>query len=659
MSATQLTGLFNKLQKLQADERGNVALMMGILLIPLVGAVGYGIDYTRAVSYKMKLDSAANAAALAGMDTARALLLSNPNMSPDSIKAAADARAQQVFIGLAPKQAPYIFKSLGFSRVGETIGGSVTYTASMPTTFANVVGLQNIAIDGGSVSQAPLARGTTNPTNPDILVEENFDAAGSIAADQSTSISDGRSWGTYKNFNNWKTNSTGIEIGNSSLYGVAPLNGATYVAELAAYGNTYMAKKIYLPVGNYELRYWYKDRIPYKMYLPTPVCGSANADVEWVNATTWYGSSALGAQTNRIGVYLDLASSDTPPAVFSENLIDACLVSHDKWVERSVKISVTAAGSYWLAFQAEGADEGWGGVLNNIRFCKNTCPGEAMSETFPWPQNTVLFTDNFTLQSGIWPADYFQNHRLNVSGEATAASLWQNVSDGWTTTPINQIEFSKVSGYDYILPMDAYPRSGISSNRSIHRKFLLAPGYYKLSYEYAPNNGLGTTGTWCGALTSAQINTQVSQVNAAKSDSAKAANTNQLSVYVDADVSFSHPETTTTLYDAAVWKAWDGANPASGAAKLPKTRIDSCVHSTLKPKRTVYFKITKVGHYWLTFAAEGAADGFGALIDSIALTAMGGLSTTAPAAVVSIPPHGLAPGSKVVSAEKNYEFTTN
>ena len=126
MSATRLTVLFNKLQKLQADERGNVALMMGILLIPLVGAVGYGIDYTRAVSYKMKLDSAANAAALAGMDTARALLLSNPNMSPDSIKAAADARAQQVFIGLAPKQAPYIFKSLGFSRVGETIGGSDT-----------------------------------------------------------------------------------------------------------------------------------------------------------------------------------------------------------------------------------------------------------------------------------------------------------------------------------------------------------------------------------------------------------------------------------------------------------------------------------------------------------------------------------------------------
>jgi len=653
MSATRLTGLFNKLQKLQADERGNVALMMGILLIPLVGAVGYGIDYTRAVSYKMKLDSAANAAALAGMDTARALLLSNPNMSPDSIKAAADARAQQVFIGLAPKQAPYIFKSLGFSRVGETIGGSVTYTASMPTTFTNVVGLQNIAIDGGAESQGPLAQGTTNPANPDILIEENFDKAATIQPDRNL----GGGVGLYKNFNNWLTNKDGVEIGPPGSYGATPPNAAPYVAELDGFSNSYLTKKVYLAIGDYELRYWYTDRVRYNMYLPTPVCGSASKDVEWVNASSSYG--AFGAQTNRIGVYLDLASTNTPPAVFSENLIDACLVSHNKWIERSVKVSVTTPGNYWLAFQAEGASDGWGGVLNNIRFCKNTCPGAAVADTFPWPQNTALFTDNFTLQSGIWPADYIQNHRLNVSGEATASSLWQNVPAGWTTTPINQIEFSKESGSDYILPMDSYPRSGVSSNRSIHRKFLFAPGYYKLDYEYAPNNNLGTTGTWCGALTITPINLQISQVNAAKSDSAKAANTNQLSVYVDADVSFSHPETTTALYNEAVWKAWDGANPASGAARLPRTRIDSCVHSTLKPKRTVYFKITKAGNYWLTFAAEGAADGFGALIDSIALTAVGGLSTTAPTSHVSIPPHGLASGSTISSTQGGYTFTTN
>ena len=393
------------------------------------------------------------------------------------------------------------------------------------------------------------------------------------------------------------------------------------------------------------------------MYLPTPVCGSASKDVEWVNASSSNG--AVGAQTNRIGVYLDLASTEDPPAVFSENLIDACLVSHNKWIERSVKISVTTPGNYWLVFQAEGASDGWGGVLNNIRFCKKNCPGAAVADTFPWPQNTLLFKDNFTLPSGISAHDYIKNHWLNVSGEATAASLWQNVPDGWTTTPINQIEFSKESGSDYILPMDSYPISGVSSNRSIHRKFLLAPGYYKLYYEYAPNNDLGTSGTWCGALTSTPINLQISQVDAAKSDSAKAANTNRLSVYVDADVSFSHPETTTALYNEAVWKAWDGANPASGAARLPKTRIDSCVHSTLKPKRTVYFKITKAGHYWLTFAAEGAADGFGALIDSIALTAMGGLSTTAPPSPVSVPPHGLASGSTISSTQGGYTFTTN
>ena len=658
MAQSHLSRLFDNFRRLRNDERGNVAMIMAILLVPLVGAVGYGIDYTRAVSYKMKLDSAASAASLAGMDTARALLLSNRNMSADSVKAQAEARAQQVFIGLAPTEAPYIFKSLSCSRNGETVNCSLSYKASVKTTFTNVVGVQTLAIDGESESQGPLGEGTTDPANPDILIQENFDKAATIQPDRNVY----NSVGVYKNFNNWVTNNDGVEIGTVGFYGASTPTTATYVAELDGFRNTYLAKKVYLDekVKNYELRYWYKDRTSYNMYLPVSVCGSSNDDVEWANGTTTHSSfGALGAQSNRIGVYLDRASTEDPPAVFSENLIDACLVSHNKWIERSVKISVAANGFYWLAFQAEGASEGLGGVLHNIRFCKNACPGAAVADTFPWPQNTLLFKDNFTLPSGISAHDYIKNHRLNVSGEATAASLWQTVSDGWTTTPINQIEFSKESGSDYILPMDSYPISGVSSNRSIHRKFLLAPGYYKLYYEYAPNNDLGTSGTWCGALTSTPINLQISQVDAAKSDSAKAANTNRLSVYVDADVSFSHPETTTALYNEAVWKAWDGANPASGAARLPKTRIDSCVHSTLKPKRTVYFKITKAGHYWLTFAAEGAADGFGALIDSIALTAMGGLSTTAPPSPVSVPPHGLASGSTISSTQGGYTFTTN
>lgn len=655
MRMTRLQELIHNLSRLRTDDRGNVAMIMAILLVPLVGAVGYGIDYTRAVSYKMKLDSAANAATLAGMDTARALLLSNPNMSPDSVKAAADARALQVFTGLAPTQAPYIFKSLGFNRVGETMSGSVSYTASVPTTLANVVGFQNIAIDGGSTSQGPVAEGTTSPTNPDMLIEENFEKAATIQP-YWTFVA---GVGLYKNFNNWLSNKDGVEIGKNENYGAAPPNSATYVAELDGLSNTYLAKKVYLGIGNYELRYWYKDRLAYNVYLPASICGSSSKDVEWANATTTMPNSTIVAQTNRIGVYLELASTNTPPTVFAENLIDVCVASHNKWIERSVKISVTAAGNYWLAFQSEGSSEGYGGVLNNIRFCRNACPGATVADAFPWPQNTLLFTDNFTLPTGITASTYIRDHRLNLSGAATAASLWQNVSDGWTTTPINQIEFSREAGSDYILPMDSYPISGVSSNRSIHRKFLLAPGYYKLNYEYAPNNGLGTWGTWCGALTGTEINAQIAQIEAAKSDSAKAANTNRLGVYVDADVSFSHPETTTALYDDAVWKAWDGSNPASGATKLPKTRIDSCVHSTLKPKRTVYFKITKVGHYWLTFAAEGAADGFGPLIDSIALTAMGGLSTTAPTSPVSVPPHGLASGSTISSTQGGYTFTSN
>ena len=62
------------LARFRSDERGNIALMMGLLAVPLVGAVGYGLDYARAVNYKSSLNSAASAATLAAIDTARAKL---------------------------------------------------------------------------------------------------------------------------------------------------------------------------------------------------------------------------------------------------------------------------------------------------------------------------------------------------------------------------------------------------------------------------------------------------------------------------------------------------------------------------------------------------------------------------------------------------------
>src|SRR5487761_1710755 len=52
--------------RLARDTRGNVAVMFGLMLIPLAVAVGAGVDYGHAVEIRSTLQSAVDAAALSG-----------------------------------------------------------------------------------------------------------------------------------------------------------------------------------------------------------------------------------------------------------------------------------------------------------------------------------------------------------------------------------------------------------------------------------------------------------------------------------------------------------------------------------------------------------------------------------------------------------------
>jgi Flp pilus assembly protein TadG len=162
------------LARFGADQRGNVALMTGLLAIPLVGAIGVGIDYTRLVSHRLKMDSAATAASLAAVDTARALLLSNPNISAVELQAAAKARAEQVFAGRAP---PDTFGVVAVLRLGDTMSAKVDFTGNLATTFMGVLSIPSMTASGASKSTGQIAP-PPNASNPDILVDENFNVSG-------------------------------------------------------------------------------------------------------------------------------------------------------------------------------------------------------------------------------------------------------------------------------------------------------------------------------------------------------------------------------------------------------------------------------------------------------------------------------------------------
>jgi Flp pilus assembly protein TadG len=626
------------LARFKSDERGNIALMMGLLAVPLVGAVGYGLDYARAVNYKSSLNSAASAATLAAIDTARAMILADANATTSAVTTAASARALQVFNGQAPTSSDvnYSAPTIVTRRVGNTLTANIAYTATMTTTLSQIIGVSTMSVNGGNESIGNLTDGTTS--NPDVIVDDNFDKLI-------------QHHGTYVNYNNWKTTGSGVEISIPNTYQApVPPNGSTYVAELDSNANTSISKKVYLGAGNYQLRYYYYGRVSYTTYDPAWLCSAKTEDVDWANSPSdVLGSLQWGYQTNRIGVYMTAALNDTSPALYtpaSHNMIDVCVITGGKWIERNINIAVTTPGFYWLAFQAEGVSDSRGGLLSGIRLCKNTCAGTPQ-DNFPWVANQLLFSDSFETPDGTSNPIWY-DRTLDASG---TNSGWPRLPAGWTTSPENQVDFQgwakKTGQYGAELDGSRTVGTSLDTNRAISRKFILSPGYYNLNY-YHISVRTSAPLALCGV---SNINSNLALVQGYNiSDTTRswyAANSMQLGVYMDPDLSYSHPESTTTLRAIATWKNPDGS--AETLPRLPANMIDACVAAPTMTQRSINLKITKPGFYWLTLQAEGDADQQGAAVDDVTLTALGGLSMSAPpAGAVSVKAAGLAFGSTIL-----------
>jgi len=626
--------LLHQLHRFGRDDRGNIALMMGLLAVPLIGAAGLGLDYARSANYRSSLNSAAASASLAAVDTARALIAANPNMPQSDVIAATQDRVTKVFAARVPQSSDVTLRSskVTVARVGETISATVSFAADMTTTFSGVVGFTKFAVEGSATSSGVYDETQKQNNDPNLLITESF------KVDPST-MQNG-SWGVYANYNNWITTGAGVEIGKYQNYGAAPPSGSLYVAELDGKGNTAISKKVYMPTGNYELRYWIKDRLAYTQYDPAWVCGSRTEDVDWAGEST----ESWGYQSNRVGVYFDIALGDTPPATYSpstNNLIDVCVNTGQRWVERSVKITMNQPSFYWLTFNSEGTSDGGGGVITDIRLCKNTCSG-APSSNFPWANGALLFNDSFEKLPPTPPGGDSRDRTLDISGDNYG---WPRLPTGWTTWPYNQVDYIRWVPFDGPIgvELDASKRTGTNntSNRAISRRFILTPGYYKVSYAYAsyfPMNEF----TYCGAQ---DASSHIALLSTIKTES-RSADTNLLRVYMDSDRMFSHPSSVPIVNTAATWSNPDGSAPT--LPPIASTVIDACVSSKAVTPRTVHIAIQKTGFYWLTFRGEGMEDQGGPGLDAITLHAVSDLTGLPPAGVVTIPAPGLPQGATIV-----------
>ncbi len=146
-----LVDAMRQVRRFRRDDGGSMAIMMGLTAVPLIFAVGAGIDYGTANMAKAKLDAVADAAALSAVD----------HQAITGTPAAAQTTAQTTFNAEAINIPNVIVGNVSATVTDSTTGRTavVNYTATKTNLFMGIFGDPTSTITGSSTAQAGL---TTN-----------------------------------------------------------------------------------------------------------------------------------------------------------------------------------------------------------------------------------------------------------------------------------------------------------------------------------------------------------------------------------------------------------------------------------------------------------------------------------------------------------------
>jgi Flp pilus assembly protein TadG len=160
------------LRHFRSDKRGNVAVIFIFALLPILTAIGAVTDYSMASRMRAKMQSAADAAAVASISKNSAGYIAASTMTSNGSIAAGVTDANNLFCGNlnvpnaisgtgcnAPASAGFGNLSMSGTTVTKTgivLNSVVKFTATVPVVFMKVLGYQTVTISGTSKATASL-----------------------------------------------------------------------------------------------------------------------------------------------------------------------------------------------------------------------------------------------------------------------------------------------------------------------------------------------------------------------------------------------------------------------------------------------------------------------------------------------------------------------
>jgi len=151
-----MRALFRLIDRFRRDQRGNIAVIFVLALLPLLSAIGCAIDYSRATQLRSKLQAAADAASVGSIAKSSPAFVAAGSMTSDGPVPVGVTDANNIFSGNMSVVSGYTLNSVtaDVNKTGSSVTSTVAFSADLPTMFLGVMGKSSMTVTGTSTSTA-------------------------------------------------------------------------------------------------------------------------------------------------------------------------------------------------------------------------------------------------------------------------------------------------------------------------------------------------------------------------------------------------------------------------------------------------------------------------------------------------------------------------
>ncbi|MFA1627913.1 TadE/TadG family type IV pilus assembly protein [Rhizobium mongolense] len=142
-------------RRFSADRSGNFGIMTALLAVPVLGAAGMAVDFAHALSLRTQLYAAADAAAVGSVSEKSDAVTAAMAMKGDGSISLGKADAQKLFFAQMSGELSEIPVDLDIdvAKTTNKLNSTVTFSATVPTAFMQILGKNRIAISGTATAE--------------------------------------------------------------------------------------------------------------------------------------------------------------------------------------------------------------------------------------------------------------------------------------------------------------------------------------------------------------------------------------------------------------------------------------------------------------------------------------------------------------------------